>query len=1310
MRGKIIGYICLFTTIALFTSCQQELYKWNNKYNIPEKSTEAPLVQFLIEPTNYSAILETENLAKAYDYSKIAHKTLWINQFNEKLIIAPTTRVITLPETVGLTDVALDSILKFVSKGGTLFVTKATKDERMSFLYGMTPEADWHTNIKASGIHFKKPLFPGMQGYAYDNKTVHLGFDGSNFSSEINVLVCAYNTEEYPVLLENRIGNGKVVLYNSSEILKKEMRGLLFAATLLGLEGVPYPIANMATLFLDDFPSPVYDENEKMISLKNGESKSEFLKSYWWPKMKEFAKEENIKYSAYITFKSNKNKTVNPEFKGWDKGRSLDVKNVDGTNAWIENEFFKEGHEVGLKGYNDLPLLNELWKDTDLMLDATKVSEKKWKESVSKELPISYSAPHNEIDSLGMVALKKGFPSLNYVHTSFLGDLDKGGNREFDPDPLNSRFFDFPRLSSGYTISPKEKWALESTYLYTGIWSHTLKAQDIIDSGNSEEALLNFKKHVVDYKKRHPYIQFLGAKKSTEATMDWRYQSVRHLIFEGQYEVSSSINADANKDSYWLMYVDSKNDGKLKKSLNDEQIDFESVPLLNGFLYNIKTKSPSITVPDIRPEIRNLTGTTSSLISKMNNEYKQFNKSKQTLVPLKEKIDRLVAEEKNEKASELMEELFEGNKFINTQQIVAYAKFMKERGKEKELWEQLNKLYLANPSVSYANFANRISTLSDYPSLALKKLWIERQLEWESENILLLKDYYTSFNTLENAEIIEQVLEVLNTVEPNDENRKNYIHFLIEHKNDNVIVKLDEVEPCSITDKNLVTKISLTYADRLNFEKALIWQKCGADIDPDIVNGWMEESNSIEDKKLTDFPYFIEFLLINDRDRAISELQQIGTCRPDLKDLSKNIAMLFAEYAQFQKALSWSACAPDLPIKYVMDWNSEIGNLLQLKQVYTAYLQKNTHDFQTMNHMAKLLLLHGDIEGAGKIALAIPAKKLDSDFKIAFNKAVKSDTDDQQAFYISKFKILMDDAIVRKSAIEVRKKKGHSIGFSSSAIADKFNPTLFNNFFHFGIYNKKYDFHRFSIVHGTSYSVLKDTLVADDIGRDLLGVEYMYRRESKKDNPFWISSRLELDNYNKLFVHFNSGIDFIGKNKKTTFKINAHPVSTGPGYVLNIYNLNLKAKLEFDYSSTLKQVFSASGTYYTDSEYYTIANTKLEYNLININNFKLGPIMEGSYASGSAERRNGFPYWLTKERLFGGGGLLVQIGNEKSDFNLKSNLSIFAEKEEPSFQRYNGIISYRIKDFTTINFDYTYFTIDHFFSNAFQLGIQYNFK
>lgn len=944
------------------------------------------------------------------------------------------------------------------------------------------------------------------------------------------------------------------------------------------------------------------------------------------------------------------------------------------------------------------------------MLEAAKQSEKKWKESVFKELPVSYVAPNNQIDSLGLVALKKGFPSLNYIHTSFAGDLEKGGNREFDPDPLNSRFFDYPRISNGYDISPAQRWDIESTYLYTGIWTHVLNHKTIFESGSSDNSLISFKNQINDFKKRHPYTRFLPAKLATEATMDWRYQSVRHLNFEGQYEVSSSINSDAMKPSYWLMYIESKNDQKLTKRLADEQVNYESVPFLNGFLYHIKTFSPSVSVPDIRPQIQNLVGTTTSVVGQTNNEYSKFNNSKETLVPLGKQIDRLIAEEKPEQASVLIENLFEDNKFINKNQIISYAQFMKQLGKKKELWNQLNELYTTNPSKNFASLAYTVSKINGFPSQETKKIWLERLLEWQSENTEILKDYYTSFNTPDNEKTITQILETLATVQPNKENIKNYLDFLMETQSDQLLPALDTIEECSLEDEELSTAISLAYADQLNFDKALLWLKCSKGIEPQIVQEWQLKSKNFEDKKVSDFPYYIEYLLVNNQERAIVEIQNIPTCRPDLKSLAKPIALLLGEYMQPKKALEWSHCAQDIPVKQLMDWNAEVGDIAQLKKVYYEHMNQNSRDYEIMNYMAQMLLLNGHTEDAGKTALSIPANKLDPDFKIAFNNEVQQETDKTRTLYINTFKILMDDAIVRKSKIQRRKQKGHSIGFTSNMWADKFDPTLVNNLFHFGFYNKNEDFHRFSISQANAYIILKDTLIANDQGRDLLGLEYKFSKESSEKNPYYLSARVEMDNFNSFYFHFNSGIDFLGENSKTSLQVNTHPVRTGPGYVLNIYDLGFMAQQSFNYTKNLKQKFTVNGSYFTDSQYYATGSSRIDYSLINLDKFSVGPLLEGSYSLGSEERRDGFPYWLTENRLFGGGGLSIQIGNEKSDFLLKTDFSLFTEQDEPNFERYHGNLSYRIKDFTQINLGYNYFTIDKFFGNTFQLGIQYNFK
>ncbi|CAN0604625.1 unnamed protein product, partial [Ectocarpus sp. 12 AP-2014] len=190
-----------------------------------------------------------------------------------------------------------------------------------------------------------------------------------------------------------------------------------------------------------------------------------------------------------------------------------------------------------------------------------------------------------------------------------------------------------------------------------------------------------------------------------------------------------------------------------------------------------------------------------------------------------------------------------------------------------ELWSQLDQLYQKNPSNSYADFSRDISIVSNYPTPTIKKMWIERQMEWGQNDPVLLKEYYQNFNTEDNTEIIEQVLSVLYSLEPTDENQHTYYDFLVKSNKDDLLQKLDEIAPCSISNKDLATSISKAYAEKLNFDKAELWQKCG-NISPEVVKEWKEKTKTIASKKFTDFEYYLRYLLVNDPDKALEEAQE----------------------------------------------------------------------------------------------------------------------------------------------------------------------------------------------------------------------------------------------------------------------------------------------------------------------------------------------------------------------------------------------------------------------------------------------------
>ena len=85
---------------------------------------------------------------------------------------------------------------------------------------------------------------------------------------------------------------------------------------------------------------------------------------------------------------------------------------------------------------------------------------------------------------LGLRKLQEGAPSVKYIQSTYLGDFEEGGNREFDPEPYNDYFFDYPRISSGYFFEKDDIMNIESLYLFTGIWTHFVHPDDVFQLPN----------------------------------------------------------------------------------------------------------------------------------------------------------------------------------------------------------------------------------------------------------------------------------------------------------------------------------------------------------------------------------------------------------------------------------------------------------------------------------------------------------------------------------------------------------------------------------------------------------------------------------------------------------------------------------------------------------------------------------------------------------------------------------------------------------------------------------------------------------
>lgn len=1333
MKKRFFVKFLKYSSLVLFlVGCQNDLYRFNSKFNLPKISSESPIVLVVIDAKVQSNFLEIENLKKTLEYTKIPYKTNLVDGFNLNPQIPKTIKVLSLQQTIGLTDASIDSITNFVAKGGILHIPKMVRDPRMAFLMGLKPEAKLETNTTAKGFYFNKPVFPDKMGLVHDYVDPFIGLDKDNFKDNIHVLVSAANDKDYPVLLENKVGDGKVILINTSFNLLKNMRGFLFSSLIYGLEGVPYPVANVATIFLDDYPSPTYNIYKEPIKSEMDLSISEYVKDVWWPDMKKLAKRHRMKYTAYVTFDYNSNVYPPFGFLEWDQNRLITNEGEESSSGWLGKNILNSGHELGFHGYNHVSLLKVDWKNPNYIITALNAAEKKWKVLGFENLPISYVPPSNYIDSVGLQKLHEGMPSLRFMQSTYLGKVSEGGGREFDPDPLNSHFFDYPRISSGYNIETASEWAIESMYIYTGIWTHFVHPDDVYQipdesnattsghfeyrnkhnlnwySSSSEKGLLEvFEDYLIDYEARHPFTRFLNATDGSYETINWRYAEYAHTIQEDIYEVESFNSRNKNGLYYWLMYVDKVNDQKISDLLYEQNIRYKKVPYLDGYLFSLETKNPSLAVLNLNPTQQN---NVTNIIAKVNKERDIFYDLQASLMSFGDRLKRYVANDNLPQATQLIENYLKVNPMASSQILMDYAQYMVWQGKEDLFWKTLDTYYQKNSNEKIAFLAHNLNLIVGYPTTEVRRLWMNRQLKHNTTNVVCLKEYYNHFNTLDNSENISKVLKKLSELSPTSENTERYLEHLIYSKANNLIEELNQIEPCSIYDKELATSIAWTYADALIFEKALHWQKCSLEISNETIEYWTVNSKDFIKYKQSNFSYYIGLLLANDERKASQELRGVPACREDLVKYANKITKVFGDLENYRNAVAWSKCATEIDIKNKMTWLFELGQMQSLTNYYNEYMQEHSNDYEIKNYMSTLYLYDGKITQAIRIAFSIPPQEVDPKLILAINNEVK-EMELKQQLEISKLYLdILDPSTVLLIEKKKRQFQGASLGADYNSINDKLDPTMSSFSGYYEFYNQKGNVHRFSFSQSSMYTINVKPRFASNVNKDLIGLGYRYKLNPGENSNYLFKGRIEKDNDNELY--FQAGIGY-NKTKGTNYsayQVDIFPVQSGPGYELNIYRTLLNVYKEIPLSNLFKQILALEANYYTDSGADATFVGRYEYNLISTKKLKLNPYIEGAIGRGTLNRRSGYPYWMAEERMFGGAGILFTIGNSTSKIKLIADFSLFAEDKRPDFERYTGSIIYRFTDYFTFNGAYEFYTIDNFYSNVFQLGINYKFE
>ncbi len=1254
------------------------------RYETPTMSSQ-PIVQSVYDPNSKFSKLYNAEIRKVCDYTKLPFYCMTVTTWNATLKIAPSTRVLMLYDTTKLNDASIEVLIDFASKGGTIFIPFANEDKRMGFLYGFKPEAEYATDSKSIGWYFNKPVIPNFKGNAYSLKIKFFGFAAQNFTNKIRVFATASNNPNYPSIIENPIGNGKVLLYNTSGDFTKMDRGFLFSGILKGLEGIPYPIANTATIFLDDFPSPQYDIVAEPIKTEMNITTAEFVQKYWWPDMRELAKEFKIPYAAMLTF-DYRNKIIPPfTLDQWNSKKIKFKDKVMPMPDWLVEDVRKNGHELAFHGYNHVSLLKGLWKNPKFISTSMNTIKKKWEISNYGKLPVTYVPPSNDIDRMGLRELQQAMPSIKYICSLYLGQLEDGGDREFDYDPFEKNFFDYPRISSGFSLSDNDKYAIQSLYLYTGIWTHFVHPDDVYQipttggktagdyhlrnelglgwrkSTNSSKAMFpDFRNFVKQFTTAYPQMRFVNGDVGGNIVMNWRASRYNHKAEKGLYTVSE-INPSNDGKKYWFMYGSAANADRIEAQLRSQMVLFSKTPFIDGYLYSVYSSKPKLTVIDLNYKSPKERAQQAAITNLVRADFAKFKIDVQNF--LKGGIPTEDPDVKFRKEMEVLKNKLLTTAEINPEDWNRYAKYMESEDKVAELWKMYEAHVAKYNTKNNIMYSKELDRMIGYLDDGEKEKWMSEQIRVSPKDKALLTSYYKNFDSEEYKDKIKNVLKTLYEIDPSVQNYKNYIKHLIQYFPEEALVELKDKKP---------TK--------------------------------------------------------------------------DLADIATSIVWLFADNADYKKAIEWSDYSTEIDFVTKMNWYIESGQSQELEVVYKKYIAEHPEDEIATVLMSNVYHEQGRFKDSWVLANSLSNIYEKEELRKTLNRDVLYESIDLQQDLIANHSELFYPDVLAKLKKDIRLAIGDFIDFKTYLETNQKNPAFQKNEVSYNLFDKK------GFIHGIGFTFSKyyelettNKAYKDNADNYTFGLEYKITSPAKENKPqYWSRARVELDKVNNPYYQFGIGMSRSNEKNFRSAAINLYPVETAPGLNQGIYRLKTNLYQDYRITKRINSSVSIEGSYYTEgflsrdtigpdinpnrmarTVYTELANGTLQVDDIDdaydvaltlrlmldkgdIKKSKFIPFVESQISYGSHDLSVGYPYWIIRHRLYGGGGLAWQFNTPI--FNTRIEAGAFLDDFSGHFERVNAELSYQLFDFTALTLNLEMFEQSKFYSNSIQFGIKHNFK
>ena len=458
---------------------------------------------------------------------------------------------------------ALAELPSWVSAGGNLLILFPPENsgsfQSLGTLLGIKESADFEL---VEGIHFCSDFMLG--GTAHDF-TIIDGYESAlalTLKDDCEVFMESTGKYPVPLLWRRTVGDGTVV-FNNLGIMEKSYRGFHWAAYSLLSDSCIYPVINGATFYIDDFPSPVPNGDGQYLSRDYNMSVSDFYVRVWWNDVYGLARKYEIPYTGLLL--EEYSNQVSGEFE-----RNTEVNSFQ----YYGNMLLRSGGEIGLHGYNHMPLVLVNFDYQDLFDEYTQWKSEADIRRALKETysfidmlfpevdPIVYVPPSN-------ILSKEGKEILNDMGVRAIASVYLPGEVEFDQEfeiCAEDGIVHTPRVISGYVLGDYIKMAALSELNFHFVSTHFQHPDDVLDEDRGaalgwETLFSNFKGYVEWLYSSAPDIRNLTGTELAAAVQ--RYDLIRYESHEENGALKLSLSNF--QDEAWMMLR--VNDGRSIKKV-----------------------------------------------------------------------------------------------------------------------------------------------------------------------------------------------------------------------------------------------------------------------------------------------------------------------------------------------------------------------------------------------------------------------------------------------------------------------------------------------------------------------------------------------------------------------------------------------------------------------------------------------------------------------------------------------------------------------------------------------------------------------